>query len=312
MKTKLNKLLAKIKNKFAFISNMKAPAQLLEGFKENITKIELPAVKESDNNNWQRFLINFRETLLSCDINKFLRTDILGYTMFVSNASYSQSEYIYLKNTPSYISRWKKALKESGIGWPFYSIHCPASSDNLIHQSYHLALFEDKTKIRIDKLNFVFEFGGGFGAMARLIHKLRFSGEYRIFDFPLIIALQRFYLKANKVKTSIPIDNIGISETSELKSIQDILPIKDNSLFIGMWSFSECPVELRELFIEFLKNFKFIYFAFQKSFSGINNQDYFEALQKKLNMFKWEMFPNENISGNFYLLGIRRNVLTEQ
>ena len=42
----------------------------------------------------------------------------------------------------------------------------------------------------------IVEFGGGYGSMCRLLHKLGFSGQYFIYDLPEFVALQRYFLKS--------------------------------------------------------------------------------------------------------------------
>ena len=43
---------------------------------------------------------------------------------------------------------------------------------NKINHVYHLSILEDYLNIDLSKINYVFEFGGGYGCMARIFLKL--------------------------------------------------------------------------------------------------------------------------------------------
>ena len=110
---------------------------------------------------WLCNMNRLRELVLKQDPRGFLRWNVVSGTMFVGNARYICKELSYLKRLPDWTTRWRPAIKESQVGHPIPFILFPASSGNLIHHAYHVARFEEATKLRIDNMDFVFEFGGG-------------------------------------------------------------------------------------------------------------------------------------------------------
>src|SRR3989339_220912 len=104
-----------------------------------------------------------RELVLTGDPRRFLRWDVVTRTMFISYARYIDLEIKYLKRLNDWSSRWRPAIRESSTGYPTRCIFYPASSANLIHHAYHLARHEERTGVRAEDLDLVFEFGGGYG-----------------------------------------------------------------------------------------------------------------------------------------------------
>ena len=68
----------------------------------------------------------------------------------------------------------------------------------------HLALFEETTGSKIDTLELIFEFGGGYGSMCRLAHNLGFNQAYIIFDLQPFSALQNYYLSSLDLPVRFP------------------------------------------------------------------------------------------------------------
>lgn len=107
----------------------------------------------------------------------------------------------------------------------------PHHARNLIHQAYHLALWEDATGQRVEDLESVYEFGGGYGAMADLVHRLGFRGRYSISDLPEFALLQRYFLGQRGV------------------SVEHRDAPGDADLFMAVYSLSETPLAFRDEFM---------------------------------------------------------------
>ena len=131
---------------------------------------------------WLSNINRLTELVWGQDVRKFLRWDVVSSTMFVANAPYVSTELNYLKSLPDWNTRWRSAIKESFVGYPIPYIFYPSSSGNLIHNAYHIAQFEEKMKINIQDMDFIFEFGGGYGSMCRLLHNLGFRGRYTPYE----------------------------------------------------------------------------------------------------------------------------------
>lgn len=251
-----------------------------------------------------------RKLVLNGDPREFLRWHVISGTMFVKYSSYVEPELKYLKNRPDWASRWKEAIKECSVGHPLPYYRYPQSSANLIHHAYHWAIFEDKTGIGVDGLKFIFEFGGGYGSMCRLLYNLGFKGKYILFDLPAFSALQQFFLKSAGIMVH-PFDSfknerngaICISDLDQLKQI--LLPRTEasSSMFIATWSVSEAPLSTRNAVLALLASSKQFLITYQDQFREINNVEFFEkwkANREDIDWYEWEI---EHMPGNRYLVG---------
>jgi len=148
--------------------------------------------------------------------------------------------------------------------------------------------------------DYIFEFGGGYGSMARLFQNLGFKGEYIIYDIPEFSSLQTLYLENIGFKVSNNIGKRGISCISDMNKIPDF---KGKVLFVGTWSLSEAPVDLRDE-IHHKVNANSYLLAYQSSFDGVNNKEYFNKMKNEYNKLKWDEFKIKHIPNNYYLFGI--------
>ncbi|MBI5966001.1 MAG: hypothetical protein HY863_21180 [Chloroflexi bacterium] len=260
---------------------------------------------------WLRNLNKLCEQILQNDPRMFLQWDVIKNTMFVSDAPYLSTELHFIKNMPNWKDRWKKAVKESPAGCPTHYWGYRQSSGNLIHHAYHIARFEEITGVSVDKLDRVFEFGGGYGSLCRLFYNLGFTGNYIIYDLPLISALQKFYLKSmglNVLEQQAPDNNIdgnGVLCLSETNTLLEKINFSDNkSLFIATWSISEIPVSLRQPVLNMAEGIGAFLFAYQHQFGEVNNVEYFSKMRDQIHQkIEWHSSPITHIPGSYYLIG---------
>ena len=158
----------------------------------------------------------------------------------------------------------------------------------------------EEFNINLKKIDKVFEFGAGYGCMARIFSKINKKISYICFDTPYVNLLQYYYLKQNNL-------NVGFKKTnnfilmSNLKKNKDYLNDLSNHLFIANWSLSETPIKFRKNFFRLIKKSNFILICFQEKFEGINNLNYFINLKKKLsNTFKLKIIKNTFYKGNIF------------
>lgn len=259
---------------------------------------------------WLGFVSELRERVLNGDPRQFLRWEVIIRNMFVDTADYTATELRYLKGLADWDARWRPGIRETRVGNPTPYLYHPASSRNLIHHAYHVAQFEHRTGVPVDGLELVFEFGGGYGSMCRLIHNLGFRGKYVIFDLPAFTALQRYFLRAaglpvTTAAASEPQAN-GIACISSLRELQDLLEGSDatrKGMFIATWSLSEAPLRLRENVLALLGRFGSFLIAYQDTFREIDNKDYFESWRNSFANVEWQGWGIEHIPGNNYLVG---------
>lgn len=290
--------------------------------KENIKKLiksfeELPYevtvdCRESEEL-WKQNMNNLKELVLNDNPREFLRWDVILGTMFVSNEHYILTELNHLRKKSDWNERWQKAIQEVSVGNPIPFDKYYHSSGNLIHHAYHLSQFEERTGISVDKIDYVFEFGGGYGSMCRLFYNLGFKGRYIIFDLPHFSALQTYYLKTigiivcefNRIKDA----GDGVVCVSDIEILKEILLSFNgycNSIFIATWSISEVPLHIRNSILPLVSHFRSFLIAYQNNFGEINNTRYFENFKDYYeHKVKWYQWGIKHLPGNTYLVGTR-------
>ena len=300
---------------FFFKNNIREKNSIIQ-LKNEITNINTSdSSKNSDvENKWEKRNQNLSRLILHDNPRYFLKWDVIRSTMF---AAFYREEFLYLKNNSNWKKKWRKAIRESFIGFPERCVEYPISSGNLIHHAYHLAKFEEYSKIDLSEdIDLIFEFGGGYGSMCRLFHDLGFKGKYIMFDLPLFSAIQRYYLSSIEIldnNNEPKINNIDINIYSKKlilkKELLKIDPKKSNTLFIGTWSLSEVPLGLREDIIKMLAPFSNILIAYQDYYGEFDNINYFKSIQHKLNTNTiWTNFEIKHLPNNYYLFGKKSNV----
>jgi hypothetical protein len=209
---------------------------------------------------------------------------------------------------------YKKLLLEDNIGNPVKYFLYPSSSGNRIREVFHLLSFQDFSKISLNKINTILEFGGGYGNMARLFYKINKNVNYKIFDTFHVNLLQYYYLRMLKIPLSFnKINNKNISLNYNISKYNSFSKT-DKKLFIANWSLSESPIKLRKVILKKIINFDFILISYQKKFETINNHKYFEnfikPFKEKNYIISRKIIPFMNllnIRSNHYYLFIKKN-----
>jgi len=215
---------------------------------------------------------------------------VVQKTMFMGNPRWVAIELKFLKEMPDWNSRWKPAIQESEIG-------NPPNSYNLVHMAYHVALFEKLSNKRVDELDTIFEFGGGYGCMCRLIHTLGFSGKYTIYDLPTFVKLQEYYLNHFDIHPRL------LSE-KDLAKLETVHSFKD-SLFIATWSLSEAPMDMRRMVLKQVEDFSYYLIAYQIGFEDVSNVDFFRDWGNLRTNIKWHNWEISHIPENYYMIGYK-------
>lgn len=170
-------------------------------------------------------------------------------------------------------------------GYPIDYFQGTPYSANMINQAYHIALWENATGQRISQLDTIVEFGGGYGAMALLCHRLGFRGKYVIYDLPEFSLLQQWFLEQEGI------DNVQWPKKWGRRNAD---------LLIALYSLSETPVEGRDRFLKLI-NAKSYIFLFSSTWEAYNNLTYFSQFADSKSL-KWhtQQTPREIDS---YLMG---------
>ena len=231
------------------------------------------------------------------NIKDFLRIGFIQKTFFLHNRFFVYSELKILKNQINW-PLYKKLIAEDSIGNPIRYFLYQDSSGNRINHAYHLSVLSNELNIDLYKIKSIFEFGGGYGCMARIFSKFNSQIKYAGFDTPYVNLLQYYYLKYNDLDVGFSFKN-KYTLISNLKKIKNNYKVNSNNLFIANWSLSETPIEFRENFIEIIKKSEFILISFQEKFEDINNLDYFNKLRSKISKsHKIKILKNKFYTGN--------------
>lgn len=138
-------------------------------------------------------------------------------------------------------------------------------SMNLTHQAYHIQQWERTTGRNISTLDTIVEFGGGYGAMALLCHRLGFEGKYIIYDLPEFSLLQEYYLSQFGL-----LANVEWNPKRKPKGVD---------LFMALYSLSEVPLLERTELRVMAKSYLFLYSG---NWEGWDNVMYFQMLLPSL------------------------------
>jgi len=263
---------------------------------------------------WAENASRLRYLALNDDPRRFLRWDVVISSMFVLDAHYVDAEFTYLRLLQDWRSRWRHAIQESRLGQPIPSLVYLKSSDNLIHHAYHIAQFEQASQTRVSEWGFVLEFGPGYGSVTRLLFNLGFQGRVVLFDLPAFSALQRFYLDGLGIKACDSVEGfiageasvICLSDFDELCQILDVAKPIEHSLFIGTWSMSEAPRDIRDAVLSLARDFDGFLMSFQREFGETDNLSFFGSWKEDHKDIDWQMWEIEHLPGNYYLMGLRK------
>lgn len=264
--------------------------------KGKIEKIHIITENMVVNNEWQANTEKLRKLILDKDdFMDFINWPVVQGTMF---HNCSPKELKKLKRS-RFWKIYQNVLIEDTVGNPPPYPQFPQSSGSRIHTLYNINELIKAFGPNISLFKTIFEFGGGYGSMYRLIQKLGFSGSYLLYDIPEFSALQEFYLTSLNIY--FPNKIFLVSETKKMLSTASTVEPFD--LFIAMWSLSESPIELREIVWKAVGDPKFILIAYQSTFGNVDNKKYFTQIKKKRPHYKWVEYEIPHLRGSFYLMG---------
>lgn len=268
-----------------------------------LKEFESELMQINPTNNVSDFWINALEELKQyINVNSLLnilQSPTIKYTMIAEPNKIELDEII--KSDKS--TYFKEIIKEDWIGKPTPYFYYLKSSGNTIHHAYSLLQLYNLYNIDISKLKTIFEFGGGYGNFCKLLIKSNFTGQYVIFDLPLMSSIQKLYLNLSKIDSNVSFTNTRHSKSISL--INDITQItfNDPELFIALWSLSECPISLRDQILDSNANSKYFLIAYSNEFMGTDNHKYFENFRIKMTTHTWVSYEIQHMKGHSYLIG---------
>ncbi|MEW7981872.1 MAG: hypothetical protein G8D58_08795 [gamma proteobacterium symbiont of Phacoides pectinatus] len=234
---------------------------------------------------WISFCSELKNDAKKWSLNSFLNWKTIRKTMAFQGIP--KDKYIQLSKDPLF----SKHLSEHSFGGPAASRHDHRTSDNLLHHAWSLKQISGACPL--ETIDSVFEFGGGYGSMARLLCKINHQINYTIYDIPFFQELQKLYIKR------------VIGHTNNISWMKQIKPIQVD-LMLSTWGLSEAPHDLRDQIIRSVTADHYL-IAFQEKFECVDNITYFESLADALSdKFDIELTEIDYLPRNCYLLASRR------
>lgn len=297
-----------------FTSSLRDPDEheqrLINELRQNTKAFAYASNGSKAEDEWMKHAERVSKLIQVDDPRRFLTWNPVKDTMGGSNYLFVISELKYVKMRPDWHTRWKRAIVEDKTGsqTPFFLY--PKSSGNLIHHAYVLANYEQHTGKKVEDADFIFDFGGGYGSVCRLIHRLGFKGKYLIYDISVFSEIQIFFLKS----IGLPVYTFeqfkhadhGICCISSYEQLKEYftgsaMTLHADPLFIAMWSISESPVSTRTPIMEYTDFFNSFIIGYQDKFGEVDNREYFSEIKKS--HITWHEEPLKQLPRHHLLVG---------
>lgn len=247
---------------------------------------------------WERNRYELARDVARGDPEKMLQWATLHATMFVGDTPFVQAELRALEALDDW-RRWRYALRQPEFGAPPRLPYATYTTGNAVHQATHAEAFERLMGLRLDEVESIVEFGGGFGATRVLLHRLGFRGDYVIYDSPEYSLLQRYYLS-----NALP----GVPTTFREVNDGSFDAPGETGLLIACYSLSEVRPDLRERFLA-QTDARAYMFAIQHTFFGMDLIADFRAYTDTRKDVRWEWGENLYFPGHVYIAGVRTDPL---
>lgn len=242
-------------------------------------KFEALPDPENPKDGWEIFCHSLRRHARDEDVDIFIRWSTVQATMFVGSSPFVFDELEVLKKSDW--GRWERLIKDPGIGEPNFIDTVPDASGQYIYQCYLLDYFEKMTGIDITQIDYVVEFGGGYGVMRNIFARAGFEGHYTIFDLPEMSILQEYYLE--RVLTDRQFEQTTLT-TRKMSTVH-------TDLVLGISSIGESPIAARERFFSKVTA-DYYFFVAGRKFYDISNEGYFQDFADDNAHLNWDMRRN--------------------
>jgi len=243
---------------------------------------------------WERHRWEMRRHVQRDDVGCFLGWSTVTATMFAGETPFIRSELEALRAQPDWESRWLPAIQDSGVGQAPRMSSEPSTNANMVHQAFHLMMWNKATLREVRDLETVTEFGGGYGAMCLVASRLGFKGTWRMVDFPEMCLLQSYYLSRHDLGCAVEF------LPSEPWVAEDLPTPAD--LYVACYSLSETPLVERAAYLDGQVGSYLL--ALQEQWDDVDNlwwvrQALVGGVARGLN---WRIFPMVR-PGHWYAMG---------
>jgi hypothetical protein len=303
VKRRFSKLLS-LKAQYCLFSHKKAQKnefmRLRSCFLPIYDKLEKQNISNFITDLWQNNIEELKKVFLPEPPFDFLRNKTIRGTMFVDSGGKWLIKELSLLETTLTTAALQELLEEDYVGKPNFLNSRYLTSHNTVHHLYHIINFQEKTGIKINEYDSLVEWGGGYGNMAKIVHRIHNTATYTIIDLPLFSCIQWIYLSTILGEEQVNI--IAEPNNNIIRGKINILPLSfineqriKSDIFIATWSLSESS-RFAQDYVESTNFFdsRHILLAFQKSSRLLPDADYLGEIAKKrkLNIEAIDFLPN--------------------
>lgn len=183
----------------------------------------------------------------------FLSHPTISFTMVYARRRGVRLSRLMIKDVEQVFGKdaASRLIHEDYIGLPVIVSAAYMTSANRCYHASHLATYTQVCKRNFWDSESIFEWGGGYGNMARIIRKMKPSITYTIIDLPELLSLQYVYLVSLEGE-----DNVHIVQPGNMPQLvkgkinllsSELAVNKGGALvcdsFISTWALTESPQE---------------------------------------------------------------------
>ncbi len=194
---------------------------------------------------WEGFNAKMLSAIEPVPPMRFLRESVIRRSMFVDVRGAWLQAQMELLTGHFGAEQLRELAAETPVGDPPLCDASLMTSHNTVHHLAHLARYEQHTGSQLAACSTVLEWGGGYGNLCRLMHRMSSELErYIIVDTPLFCALQWLYLSMTlgEDRVSLWTGNGDPPATGLVIVPVPAVPELDVNvdLLISTWALSEC------------------------------------------------------------------------
>ncbi len=248
-------------------------------------------------NDWDQLVHNIADEVAR-NPGGFLREPTISRTVHPAQYTLAQEYFKELCSDEFFRSRIFSQLHEHPMGDPFLCPFFPYASTMTMQHAYYLNMIYHKFGIYLPEnpVRQVVEIGAGYGNMFRLLSGMGYTACYTVIDLPAMQALQRHYLEHIFPRATCERIDFYTSENV------DGTHIDSESLIFGTFSLSEMPLATRVRLEPLYARARYLFFAFNKAFDGVDNEVYFSDLREKLSsLFDIDIIKDSHRRAWFFL-----------
>lgn len=266
---------------------------------------------------WTEFTQHLETYLIYGDIDLYLIKNIEPHLFtWPQHSVQNKCQLQILENNQESI--FYKTLKINDYGPKGIYLYKNIQLDR-VQQVWSIYNLVEKLNFSLDNDEIIFEFGAGTGQMADVLSDLNFKGRHIIYDLPLITVLQKHFIDKKGIKNTYILDDENINiingtnflPCNQIKSEKYVLGLP-NINFIATYSLSETDIQTHNKFSEYMVDFSRIFIVYwpgkHEICDNIDNSDYIEMIQKKIEKTHY-CFNENNFENGKVFIAVKKSLL---